>query len=129
MLHPLRVYSDGLSGGATQGTPNGVGVRFSDGSVTRLALERYLGAADAVDESLLAHVRGPVLDVGCGPGRHLHALARRGVFGLGVDLSPGAVALARAGGTAAIARSIFDEVPGAGSWQTALLLDGNIGIG
>ena len=29
-----------------------------------------------------------VLDVGCGPGRHAHALARAGHRGLGVDISP-----------------------------------------
>jgi SAM-dependent methyltransferase len=100
-----------------------------DGTAAPLALERYLGAADAIDESLLASVQGPVLDVGCGPGRHLHALARRGVFGLGVDLSSVAVALARDRGAHAIVGSIFDEVPGGHSWRTALLLDGNVGIG
>jgi len=36
-----------------------------------------------------------VLDVGCGPGRHALALARRGFEVLGVDLSPDFVALAR----------------------------------
>ena len=125
MLSPLRVYSDGLrsvSGSA-------IAVRFSDGTLAPLALERYLSAADEIDESLLASVRGPVLDVGCGPGRHLHALARRGVFGLGVDLSSVAVSLARSGGARAIVASVFDELPGGRSWRTALLLDGNIGIG
>ncbi len=37
-----------------------------------------------------------VLDVGCGPGRHAHALARRGVTVHGVDISHRFVALARA---------------------------------
>ena len=36
-----------------------------------------------------------VLDVGCGPGRHSLALARRGIEVLGVDLSEDFVALAR----------------------------------
>jgi SAM-dependent methyltransferase len=36
-----------------------------------------------------------VLDVGCGPGRHSLALARRGLDVVGVDLSPDFVALAR----------------------------------
>jgi SAM-dependent methyltransferase len=36
-----------------------------------------------------------VLDVGCGPGRHALALARRGMEVVGVDLSPDFVALAR----------------------------------
>lgn len=35
-----------------------------------------------------------VLDVGCGPGRHAHALARRGVDVLGVDISSRFVELA-----------------------------------
>jgi SAM-dependent methyltransferase len=37
-----------------------------------------------------------VLDVGCGPGRHAHALARRGIVTHGVDLSERFVELARA---------------------------------
>lgn len=36
-----------------------------------------------------------VLDVGCGPGRHSLALARRGIGTHGIDLSPEFVALAR----------------------------------
>jgi len=38
-----------------------------------------------------------VLDVGCGPGRHAHALGRRGIVVHGVDISERFVALARAG--------------------------------
>ena len=70
-----------------------------------------------------------MLDIGCGPGRHLAALAAAGREGLGLDLSPVAVRLARARGAEAIPRSVFADVPRAGTWQTALLLDGNIGIG
>jgi SAM-dependent methyltransferase len=36
-----------------------------------------------------------VLDVGCGPGRHAHELARRGVFVHGVDISDRFVEIAR----------------------------------
>lgn len=36
-----------------------------------------------------------VLDVGCGPGRHAHALGRRGIEVVGVDISERFVALAR----------------------------------
>ena len=51
------------------------------------------------------------------------------MFALGVDLSPVAVDLAVGGGARAIVASIFDELPGDGTWRSALLLDGNIGIG
>jgi len=40
-----------------------------------------------------------VLDVGCGPGRHSLALARRGLTVVGVDQSPDFVELARAAAT------------------------------
>jgi hypothetical protein len=51
------------------------------------------------------------------------------VFALGVDLSPVAVELAVGGGGRAIVGDIFDELPADGKWLSALLLDGNIGIG
>jgi SAM-dependent methyltransferase len=70
-----------------------------------------------------------VLDVGCGPGRHVGALARRGVLALGVDVAPAAVRHARRRGAPAFEGSVFDRVPGAARWGSALLLDGNIGIG
>ncbi|MGI8505740.1 MAG: class I SAM-dependent methyltransferase [Solirubrobacteraceae bacterium] len=126
MISPLRMYGDGLLGGAGSGARQQV--RLIDGSAIPLELERFLSPADAIDEQLLEGLHGPVLDVGCGPGRHLHALASAGVFALGVDLSPVAVGLAIGGGGRAIVGDIFDELPGDG-WQSALLLDGNIGIG
>jgi SAM-dependent methyltransferase len=99
------------------------------GDARPLPVETWLGFAGAVDERILDRARGPVLDVGCGPGRHVHALARRGVLAVGVDISPVAVALARRRGASVLEASIFDRLPGAGTWRTALLLDGNIGIG
>ena len=70
-----------------------------------------------------------MLDVGCGPGRHVLALARRGVLAVGVDVTPAVVHYARARGARVLLGSVFAPVPGAGHWRTALLLDGNIGIG
>jgi SAM-dependent methyltransferase len=104
-------------------------LRDDRGRARTLAVDVWLGRAGAVDERVLDRARGPVLDVGCGPGRHVHALARRGVLGVGVDVSPAAVALARRGGATVLEASIFDRLPGTGSWNSALLLDGNIGIG
>ena len=129
MRNPLHLYADALTSRAPDADQDGISLRLSDGTLAPLALGHWLAPADATDEALLRTVAGPVLDVGCGPGRHLHALARRGVFALGVDLCPVAVELARDRGGNAIVGSIFDHVPGAGTWRTALLLDGNIGIG
>jgi SAM-dependent methyltransferase len=124
MTSPLVVYAQMLADSEGPAV-----ARFADGTTYRPLLERWTSRADAIDQRALRDLDGPVLDIGCGPGRHLHALAHRGVFGLGVDLSPVAVGLARGGGGNAIVGSIFDELPQTGGWGSALLLDGNIGIG
>jgi SAM-dependent methyltransferase len=124
----LELYALGLAGGAG-GAGEEVRARTRDGIRLRLPYERWLGPVDIVDEDVLSRATGPVIDLGCGPGRHLHALARHGVFALGVDISEAAVDLARGGGANAVAACILGELPGTGTWATALLLDGNIGIG
>jgi SAM-dependent methyltransferase len=115
-----------VAGGAEPGDAR---IRIADGRTQKLQLTRWLSPVDDADRAVLAHAAAPVLDVGCGPGRHLAALAAAGYEGLGLDLSPVAVRLARARGAEAILRSVFADVPRAGTWRTALLLDGNIGIG
>lgn len=104
-------------------------LRDEQGGLVAGDCERWLGGAGTEDERLLDRAIGPVLDIGCGPGRHLLALARRGIDGFGIDVTPSAVRLARGRGASVIEGSIFGPVPGAGTWATALLLDGNIGIG
>jgi SAM-dependent methyltransferase len=104
-------------------------LRRSDGTATPLPVRRWMGEASPDEEALLQRVTGPALDIGCGPGRHVEALARRGVLAMGLDVAPTAVLLARRKGAAVLLRSVFERVPAAGRWNTALLLDGNIGIG
>ena len=128
MSSPLTVYAEALRD-HVGGTGAKTVIRFRDGTTRLASVDRWVDEADDVDECVLAALPGPVLDVGCGPGRHLHALARRGVFGLGVDICDVAVDLARGAGANAMVGSIFGDVPGAGRWRSALLLDGNIGIG
>jgi SAM-dependent methyltransferase len=96
-----------------------------------LDVERWCAAPDAADTALLrrCHGHGPVLDIGCGPGRLVTLLTAQRRPALGVDLSPAAVARTRRSGGAALRRSVFDRLPGEGRWGTALLVDGNIGIG
>jgi len=86
-------------------------------------------AMSGADELLLSRCEGPVLDVGCGPGRFVEALAARGVPALGVDISPGAVTHTSRRGASALLRDVHERLPGEGRWGTVLLADGNIGIG
>lgn len=104
-------------------------LRADDGTALPLDPGRWHAKASPGEEALLAGLAAPVLDVGCGPGRLVLAVARRGAVALGVDPAPAAVALARDRGAPVLQRSVFDPLPGAGRWRTVLLADGNIGIG
>jgi SAM-dependent methyltransferase len=118
-----------LYGRVLESSDTSLTARDAAGRCWPLPLAAWLGPLTAADESALDRAVAPVLDVGCGPGRHVVALARRGRLALGVDVSPAAVRVARRRGAAAIQASVFAHVPGAGRWGSALLLDGNIGIG
>ena len=104
-------------------------LRGADGSSVSLEPGRWRGQPTPEEERILAEVVGPALDVGCGPGRHVLALARMGVPALGIDISPLAVTVARDRGATVLQRCVFRPLPLAEAWQTVLLLDGNIGIG
>ncbi|MEU8850220.1 methyltransferase domain-containing protein [Streptomyces sp. NPDC048564] len=101
----------------------------TDGWLLPLDVERWCAEADAVDMEVLRRCEGAVLDVGCGPGRLVAALGRQGRRVLGIDVSEVAVACTLRLGGPALRRSVFDSLPGEGRWGTALLIDGNIGIG
>lgn len=104
-------------------------LRRGDGWLLPLDVERWCARADAVDRQVLDRCEGTVLDVGCGPGRLVAELAARGKAALGIDVSEAAVAHTVGLGGPALWRSVFDPLPGEGRWNTALLLDDNLGIG
>ncbi|MDQ4068665.1 MAG: class I SAM-dependent methyltransferase [Actinomycetota bacterium] len=104
-------------------------LRADTGEALDVDLRRWHDPADDEEREVLASVDGPVIDLGCGPGRLVVSLAARGVPALGVDSSPAAVALARARGATVLERDLFAPLPGEGRWATVLLFDGNVGIG
>lgn len=113
----------------TETLVGGARLRVDDGRVLPIDVKRWLAPADEVDEALLDLVTGPVIDVGCGPGRMVRALRHRGIDALGVEVAPTAVAVARRSGARVVQRSVFEHLPGHGRWGSALLLDGSVGIG
>lgn len=94
-----------------------------------LPTHRWRGKATAVDREILRHCHGSTIDIGCGPGRMAEALAQRGRAVLAIDIVEEAVEQTRARGVSVLRRDVFDRLPGEGRWDSALLADGNIGIG
>ena len=107
-------------------------VRHDDGTIRTLPVRVWLGGRGAdhhFDRSMVAMCQGPTIDLGCGPGRLVARLTRRGIPALGVDRSATAVRLAQRNGAAALHRDVFQPLPGEGRWNTVLLADGNVGLG
>ncbi len=94
-----------------------------------LPMSEWTREADAHDHALLDLCEGATLDIGCGPGRLTAALARRRQVALGIDVVHEAVGQTRERGGSALRRDVYDTLPGEGRWHTALLADGNVGIG
>ena len=103
--------------------------RDAHGTRFRLPVADWSAVTIPGDAELVSRCIGPTLDIGCGPGRLVAALTTSGIDALGIDISAGAVARARKLGANALRRCVFGPVPRAGSWNFALLADGNIGIG
>ncbi|MCJ0872663.1 methyltransferase domain-containing protein [Streptomyces sp. AP-93] len=104
-------------------------LRDAEGWCLSLDVRRWCAQADVSDRSVVDRCAGRVLDIGCGAGRLVEEAARRGHRVLGIDVCPTAVISTVCRGGRAISRSVFEPLPGEGRWDTALLVDGNIGIG
>lgn len=126
---PFDLVAVAAGGGSGERVLRTFRLESASGGVRPLQAQRWCHQPEPEEEEVLDLALPPTIDVGCGPGRHTIALARRGLLAIGVDVGPATVALARRRGAAAILGSIFQPLPGAGSWGSALLLDGNVGIG
>ena len=120
---PARVFAAALALGSLTAVIDGLGAHHE------LPVRSWTGQASRSDHFLVDHCHGSTVDLGCGPGRIAAELQARGHEVLGVDVSPSALVAARRRGVPVACCSIFDPLPGEGTWDTALLADGNIGIG
>ena len=60
-----------------------------EATAVQLDVADWRAPANAVDVAVLAGLAGPLLDVGCGPGRMVRAAEERGLAALGIDVSTG----------------------------------------
>lgn len=93
-----------------------------------LDVSAFLAPATVEEREALALTSGPLLDVGCGPGRIVRAAIDAGRLALGIDISSAAVVHANAEGLPVLRRSVFEPLPTEGAWGALTLFDGNVGI-
>jgi glycosyltransferase A (GT-A) superfamily protein (DUF2064 family)/SAM-dependent methyltransferase len=120
--HPLELYTAALRG-------ERIRIELADGGVMPLAVAHWMGDPDSADRLMLNRCEGTVLDLGCGPGRLVGALAAAGTPALGIDICPDAVRLTADRGACVLRRTVEGPLPAEGRWGTVLLADGNLGIG
>ena len=108
-------------------------VERDDGFTDRHPVDLYFRETlQPLESALLDGVTGHVLDIGCGAGRALLAAEATGLSATGIDLSPGAVEVARRRGACDVRRLdvMKDPWPDDLTDLGAVLLFGhNIGIG
>jgi SAM-dependent methyltransferase len=96
--------------------------------------EMYFSEYDEWGDHLqrgLEHLQGKVLDVGCGAGRHALYAQEQGHNVVGIDVSPGAVAVSRDRGVADVRASDVADVAeefAPDTFETVLMLGNNFGL-
>jgi SAM-dependent methyltransferase len=97
-----------------------------------LGPEVFFASADdwpAAEREALSFVSGRVLDIGCGAGRHALHLQQAGLAVVAIDISPGAVEVARRRGVKDARQLVAEDVDlTLGRFDGFLLMCGNFGI-
>lgn len=105
-------------------------VRRDDGDADEGSLRIYFSRKLYPTEKMVSHcIRGEVLDVGCGAGRHLLYCQKRGLQCVGIDTSPLAIKVCKSRGCRKVL--VMDALKSdltASSFDTLLLFGHNIGI-
>lgn len=107
-------------------------IERDDGFIEPLPIELIFAKPEgwpAFERAALRYVRGRVLDVGCGAGRHALELQRKGHEVVGIDTSPATVTLARRRGVKTVRLLPIGAVTSElGRFDTVLMLGNNFGL-
>lgn len=114
-----------------RGMNSGHVIERSDGHVDPFRGAPYFDAGrDPGERRCLGRARGRVLDIGCGAGRHVLALQRRGLAVTGIDASPLAIRVCRLRGVRDARRLPIESMHRlrAGAYETVIMFGNNFGL-
>ena len=115
-----------------KGIRSNIIVERDDGYIDAGGIETYLTAFRYWSKDLknaMKYVRGKVLDIGCGAGRHALYLQKKGFDVLGIDISPLAVKVCKKRGLKkARVMGINKVSKRLGVFETILMLGNNFGL-
>ena len=126
----VRIVADAFGQMLLDGTGPEI-IERDDGFVDAAKMVYFAPAAQwpAVERRALRWARGRVLDAGLGAGRAALELQRRGRSVVGIDVSPGAVEVARARGVRDVRLLAFEEVDESlGHFDTIVMFGNNFGL-
>src|SRR6266849_1820242 len=107
-------------------------VERDDGYIQALPMTLYYGGYrqwPSIEKSAMKYVRGRVLDVGCGAGRHSLYLQKKKLDVLGIDNSPLAVKVSKLRGLKRARVISFEDVSSRlGVFDTVLMMGNNFGL-
>jgi len=107
-------------------------VERDDGFVDSMSTRGYFSDYEAwspIEQKAMQFVKGRVLDIGCGAGRHSLHLQRKGFDVLGIDISPLAIKVCRERGLRKLKLMSIESVDfKPNSFGTILMMGNNFGL-
>jgi len=107
-------------------------VERDDGYIDAMSLKGYFSGYEdwqLIEQKAMKFVKGRVLDIGCGAGRHSLYLQGKGFDVLGIDISPLAIKVCKLKGLRkAKVMSIEEAKSQLGSFDTIIMMGNNFGL-
>lgn len=107
-------------------------VERDDGYIEAIRMKGYFSDYEnwaPIEQKAMQFVKGRVLDIGCGAGRHSLYLQKKGLDVLGIDISPLAVKVCKSRGLKKVKVMSIEEVDfKPNSFDTIIMMGNNFGL-
>jgi len=107
-------------------------VERDDGYIEAIRMKGYFSDYEnwaPIEQKAMQFVKGRVLDIGCGAGRHSLYLQKKGLDVLGIDISPLAVKVCKSRGLKKVKVMSIEEVDfKPNSFDTTIMMGNNFGL-